>query len=266
MLVKNLVKNLLYSKFRETFPTKNGLLHERSTIGEYRLKKAEENVILTVQLSGLIISNEHEFLAGSPDGIVNVGNGEKGLLEVKNLFHSKPINLFQAAANKNFCLEKRQDKLFLKQNHDYYYQCQGLLNVGNFQVLDFVVCTINPYQLFIQRIERDLNLWNNVMLPRLTAFYRFAILPELACPREGKSSGIREPGVWILDGKTKMVQRAFKDDMGIDRGYVRIDVQMNNTCRLDDIFTCLLPAITRSPSIYIHQQRQLRQNGSRLFS
>ncbi|CAG2223801.1 unnamed protein product [Mytilus edulis] len=185
----NLSKNVRISlvTFRGTFHTKNGLLHERSTIEEYRLKKAEENVILTVESSGLIINNEHKFLAGSPDGIVIVGNGEKGLLEVKNLVHSKPINLFQAAANKNFCLEIRQDKLFLKQNHDYYYQCQGLLNVGNFHWLDFVVRTINPYQLFIQRIQRDLNLWNNVMLPKLTAFYHSAILPELACPREGKS-------------------------------------------------------------------------------
>ncbi|CAG2204291.1 unnamed protein product [Mytilus edulis] len=187
ILVKNLVKNLLYSKFRGTFHTKNGLLHERSTIEEYRLKKAEENVILTVESSGLIINNEHKFLAGSPDGIVIVGNGEKGLLEVKNLVHSKPINLFQAAANKNFCLEIRQDKLFLKQNHDYYYQCQGLLNVGNFHWLDFVVRTINPYQLFIQRIQRDLNLWNNVMLPKLTAFYHSAILPELACLEKGRA-------------------------------------------------------------------------------
>ncbi|VDI11786.1 Hypothetical predicted protein [Mytilus galloprovincialis] len=210
ILVKNLVKNLLYSKFRGTFHTKNGLLHERSTIEEYRLKKAEENVILTVESSGLIINNEHKFLAGSPDGIVIVGNGEKGLLEVKNLVHSKPINLFQAAANKNFCLEIRQDKLFLKQNHDYYYQCQGLLNVGNFHWLDFVVRTINPYQLFIQRIQRDLNLWNNVMLPKLTAFYHSAILPELACPREGKSPGIREPGVWFVPPVSKAKQQSLQ--------------------------------------------------------
>ncbi|CAC5407259.1 unnamed protein product [Mytilus coruscus] len=77
------------------------------------------------------------------------------------------------------------------ETHDYYYQCQRLLNVGNFQWIDFVVRTINPYQLFIQRIQRDLNLWNNVMLPNLKAFYQSTI----TSPRGGENTGIRELGV-----------------------------------------------------------------------
>jgi hypothetical protein len=35
------------------------------------------------------------------------------------------------------------------------------------------------------------------MLPKLQAFYMQGLLPELACPREGKSPGIREPGIWV---------------------------------------------------------------------
>jgi hypothetical protein len=35
------------------------------------------------------------------------------------------------------------------------------------------------------------------MLPKLQAIYMQGLLPELACPRKGKSPGIREPGIWV---------------------------------------------------------------------
>lgn len=35
------------------------------------------------------------------------------------------------------------------------------------------------------------------MLPKLTAFYFSAVLPELASPRNNTISGIREPGIWV---------------------------------------------------------------------
>jgi len=41
-------------------------------------------------------------------------------------------------------------------------------------------------------------MWNNIMLPKLSAFYMKAILPELADPREHTSTGIREPHLpWV---------------------------------------------------------------------
>jgi hypothetical protein len=44
------------------------------------------------------------FVAGSPDGIVSVSTGETGLVEIKNLLHSKPINLWQASLKTNFLM------------------------------------------------------------------------------------------------------------------------------------------------------------------
>ena len=35
------------------------------------------------------------------------------------------------------------------------------------------------------------------MLPKLQAVYIQGLLPELACPQEEKSPGIREPGIWV---------------------------------------------------------------------
>ena len=98
------------------------------------------------------------------------------------MLHSKPLNLFQAAETPSFCLENVSGKLHLKERHNYYYQCQGLLNICDKQWIDFVVRTLNPHQIFIQRIHRDTLLWENEMLPKLESFYHKALLPELASP------------------------------------------------------------------------------------
>ncbi|KAK3104076.1 hypothetical protein FSP39_024231 [Pinctada imbricata] len=83
--------------------TRNGLLQERSIIEEYKMKKAEQNENITVESSGLVVDSKHNFLAASPDGIVRTPS-DTGLIEIKNLLHSKPLNLYQAAETPRFCL------------------------------------------------------------------------------------------------------------------------------------------------------------------
>ena len=51
----------------------------------------------TIRQSGLVIDDTNSFLAGSPDGIVTMSNGDKGLLEIKNLLENKRMSLYQAA-------------------------------------------------------------------------------------------------------------------------------------------------------------------------
>ena len=69
----------------------------------------------------------------------------------------------------SFYLKTTFDGLRLKQSHVYYYQCQGVLNITGLPWIDFVVYT--KKDLFIQRIARDINLWNSKILPKLTQFY-----------------------------------------------------------------------------------------------
>ncbi|XP_076081060.1 uncharacterized protein LOC143051967 [Mytilus galloprovincialis] len=195
--IAKFVRTILYSSFSGNRHTRNGINQEDTTIEEYKLKKAEENENVSVERSGLVIHHTDKYLAASPDGIVTISTGETGIIEIKNLLHSKPLNLWQASENKTFCLENISGKLQLKENHNYFYQCHGLLNICNKDWIDFVVRTLNPHQIFIQRIYRDVSLWENTMLPKLQSFYNKAILPELASPREGKSPGIREPGMWV---------------------------------------------------------------------
>jgi hypothetical protein len=183
---------MLYSSFSGNHHTRNGILQEDTTIEEYKLTKAEENDNVCVQRCGLVFHPTHKYLAGSPDGIVSSSTHGRGLIEIKNWLHSKPINLWQASANKNFRLDNVNGKL-----HIYFYQCHVLLNICNTEWIDFIVRTLNPHQMFIQRIYRDSDFWDNTMLPKLQAFYMQGLLLELACPREGKSPGIREPGIWV---------------------------------------------------------------------
>ncbi|VDI61228.1 Hypothetical predicted protein [Mytilus galloprovincialis] len=205
--INKFVRNLLYSQFKGNRHTRNGILQEDTTIEEYKLKKAEDNENIYVNKTGLVIHPTNKFLAASPDGIVTSSTDGTGLIEIKNLLHSKPINLFEAANSNNFCLITINGNLKLKENHPYFFQCHGLLNVCHKPWIDFVVRTLNPYQMFIQRIYRDVDLWENTLLPKLKAFFTKALLPELASPREGKSPGIREPGIWFVDSKTSIKRK-----------------------------------------------------------
>ena len=84
----------------------------------------------------------------------------------------------------------------MKKNHNYYYQCQGLLYVCKMKWIDFVVRTENPYELHIERIMSDEDFIAK-FIPKLKQFYHKALLPEIVIPRHGKFPGIREPGIWV---------------------------------------------------------------------
>ncbi|KAJ8309411.1 LOW QUALITY PROTEIN: hypothetical protein KUTeg_014285 [Tegillarca granosa] len=194
--VEKLVKQLVYPSFKGNKYTRKGLNDEIITIKEFTSRKEEENDPVTVQSVGLIIYEDKPFLAASPDGKVINKLGEIGLLEIKNLLHNKIETLNEAARRKDFCLQFINNRLHLKHQHQYYYQVQGQLNITKLPWLDFVVRTEKPYQLHIERIYRNEDLWFKTMLPKISAFYLKAILPELVAPSINTLSGIREPGNW----------------------------------------------------------------------
>ena len=195
--VVRLVRTLLYPSFKGNTYTRYGTMEEQNAIDEYILRKAEDGVNAKVTSCGLMLHKQHNYLATSPDGIVS-NDGDEGLIEIKNVLKNKRISLNEAAKQSSFCLSAKNGVLFLKPTHNYYYQCQGALNICAKPWLDFVVRTTNPHQMFVQRIVRDQQLWKNFMFPKLKAFYMLALLPELSCPREGMYPGIREPGPqWV---------------------------------------------------------------------
>ena len=112
--MRNLLKNLLYSKFTGTTATRIGLKVEQVTIQEYILKKKErknDGVIVTVKSS----------------------------VKVKNVLYNKNTDLNQSAkTQKSFRLKIDNNKLSLKRNPNYYYQCQVLSQVSDLPWNDFV--------------------------------------------------------------------------------------------------------------------------------
>ena len=77
--------------------------------------------------------------------------------------------------SKNFFLRQTDDGLKLKENHTYYYQSQGVMNILGLDWIDFVVYT--NLDILVQKSHRDISLWEHKMLPELTSFYISYILP-----------------------------------------------------------------------------------------
>ncbi|VDI39695.1 Hypothetical predicted protein [Mytilus galloprovincialis] len=205
--VTPLVNSLLYSTFKGNKATRFGLREERVTIQEYIQQKAKQKVKLKVENMGLV-DEEVQFLGASPDGKV-IDEHNEGLIEIKNILHNKVMTLLQATSSiKTFCLEKNNNELKLKKTHNYFYQCQGLMNICKLPWIDFIVRTTNLYDINIEGIYRDSVLWEQNLLPKLKAFFLNAMLPELTHPRHNKYPGIREPGrrithEWILEDRCK---------------------------------------------------------------
>lgn len=89
---------------------------------------------LKVQTCGLFVDSEYNYLAASPDGIV----GETALIEIKCPFNGRDRKI---AADKffPFLVEDDDGVLHVKQNHSYYMQVQGQLNVCKREKCFFVV-------------------------------------------------------------------------------------------------------------------------------
>ena len=72
------------------------------------------------------------------------------------------------------------------------------MNIFDVPWLDFVVRRTDPYEMHIERICRDVNLWEEMVL-KLEAFYQRFLLPELALPRYRTVTGIRQPeSPWVI--------------------------------------------------------------------
>ena len=189
------VQQLLYSTFRGNKATFYGSEKEDITKQEYiTYQRRNNHPDLAVKDCGLFISEENNWLAATPDGIVHDSSdalNPSGLLEIKNPFALKDKELMEACTMSSFCLEEDKDNhtLKLKQQHNFYYQIQCQLYCVNTHWCDFVVRTNKD--MHVERIYRDEEWWK-AQLEKLRKFYFSALLPELACTRY-RRGGIREP-------------------------------------------------------------------------
>lgn len=103
------------------------------------------------------------------------------------------ISLREAAETKNICLEIKNGELRLKENHNYYYQIQGQLNIAKREFCYFVVYVDDNTDLYVEIIQKNETLWQNEMLPQLVQFYNDCILQEIVRRRVPRGQNCYDP-------------------------------------------------------------------------
>ncbi len=169
------VLELLYTGFKGNKATTYGSEKEGIARQEYITYPPQNNhPDLVVHDCGLFVSKDSNWLAATPDGLVDDPSDSihpTGLLEIKNPYTAKDKDLTEACMTSSFYQE--QCKLYCVDQH----WC------------DFVVRTNKD--IYVEIIYRDRKWWD-VQLEKLKKFYFGALLPELARPRY-RCGGIREP-------------------------------------------------------------------------
>ena len=186
------VEDMLYTRFSGSAATRYGVLMEEETRKQYvTYQQQHGHPGLQTEQAGLCISCSNPWLAASPDGIVHDPNSQPatGLLEIKNPYSARNDTIQEFATKTSSCLSIKQNTLYLKHGHDYYFQIQCQLYCADKAWCDFVVRTNK--EIHIERIHQDREWWT-LQLAKCKKFYFSALLPELACPRYRKG-GIREP-------------------------------------------------------------------------
>ena len=125
---KSLVLQVCYpqkNKF-STEATRFGCDNEKLALStlEKHLKNEHENV--KIKESGLIRSCEFPFLGATPDGNMSCPCCEEDyILEIKCPFKCTKQTIVELETTDNrFCLEFKDGKYYLKNDHAYYYQVQ----------------------------------------------------------------------------------------------------------------------------------------------
>ncbi|XP_034071108.1 uncharacterized protein LOC117545435 isoform X2 [Gymnodraco acuticeps] len=144
-------------------------------------------------------------MGASPDGGVTCTCHGTGICEIKCPHRKQEeANLRLCAGEQGFCLVNDGGTVKLDRRHAYYHQVQAQLHLVDVDYCDFVVWTKND--LFVERIVRDVDLWDNI-IPRVESFFRLCVLPEvlgqqltrgkfqLQDDQEGEKAGLPAPVV-----------------------------------------------------------------------
>ena len=167
-VTEKFLKELFEGKTIQTPAMKYGLTNEIRAAKAY----LDSGNNTKLYKSGLVVNPAFCWLGASPDGVVYDPSMEEnpfGLFEAKCPFcgaGKKIVDVIKE--NKQFYLKQTDHGIKLKENHNYYYQVQGLMGVTGMKWCDFCVWTVVDF--FQQRILFDETLWNDV-LSKLTNFY-----------------------------------------------------------------------------------------------
>ena len=178
-LSQSLIKTICYPTLFKvnTAATEHGCKNEKLAISKYEDMMKAKHAHFKPERCEIFIHAEYQWLHATPDFLCSCDCCGLGCGEVKCPFCLKDSEFVEYVKKRNSCLD---DKFLLKKSHQYYYQVQQQLFITGRAFCDFVVCKTNGSNAdhIIERIQPDTNHWNSV-LPKLTQFSRFCVLPEI---------------------------------------------------------------------------------------
>ena len=168
-----LIKQVCYPREHKftTSATKWGCDHEDAARKTYISEAEASHSNFMFNSSGLFIWKEFQFIAVTPDGVVQCDCCGSGIVEIKCPFCTKDDNPDTA----RFLTDGHLDV-----KHQYYYQVQTQLAVCSAEFADFITYTFpgGTSKVNVERITLNLDFVENCV-DKATRFYEVAILPEL---------------------------------------------------------------------------------------
>ncbi|XP_052809849.1 uncharacterized protein LOC128238216 [Mya arenaria] len=157
-------------------PLQYGRKKESQARRDYTQHHMKQCGRVNVEKTGLMISQDFPFLGASVDGLVRCDKCGLGVLEIKCPYNNRKTTPREHSQVKSSCLEIRDGKLKLKDNHDYMYQIMGQMKVLGLDWCDFVVWTKKG--IHVERVTFSQDFWENKMLFQLKFFYNSFFLAE----------------------------------------------------------------------------------------
>ncbi|KAF4524632.1 hypothetical protein B566_EDAN014264 [Ephemera danica] len=183
----NIVKNILYSRF-DNDAMEYGRVNEddvRYYLGNFIGKNIVE--------CGLFIHPEHNFLAASPDGLID----DDTIVEIKCSYSAAELKMTPIEAIRvgkvGLCKINKEGEIYINKKDKWYIQIQGQLNITGRKKCIFALYTPVEPHFYIAEIYKDSEYWENDLLPKLIEFYINSMRPELVDPRKSRNMEIREP-------------------------------------------------------------------------
>ncbi|KAJ8876211.1 hypothetical protein PR048_024121 [Dryococelus australis] len=144
------------------------------------------------------IPKEYPYFGATSNGVIE----ESVILEIKFPSSSKDMSPEEAFTTQKITfLRKENNTLRLKKEHPYFYQVQGQLNITELEVC-----------LLLDKVKRRKDMWQEIMLPKLTVFYMECLLLEIVDSRRARGRIIREAH-HILEAQAKAISEKTKEDV-----------------------------------------------------
>lgn len=204
-----LVRQMLYDNFAGNEHTEWGHRAERKAIAQYM----HDNPGVVIHPAGLCIDREKPFLAASPDGMVDDG---EGLVEVKSpstMRNLKPIDAIRGKADVAFKIGKNGEAIF-NPEHEHFYQMQGQMHITKRSYCIYIVWTTAGY--ITEKVLYDKNFWKNKMEQKLVDFYHDCLLVEIVEQNFLMGQPIKDPPR-IVDARNNKPPPKRKNDPPRDR-------------------------------------------------